>query len=94
VTYVAVIIVDNSNEDPELGRTGLRDELLPVLKTLPGFIDARLMTDYERGRGAAVVTFHERVQAEALAGNVVVGQPIREGVIALSSEVMEVTAEG
>src|SRR3954471_7731574 len=49
--YAAVIEVDNGAEDPDEGRRGLREELLPVLKTMPGFVSAALLTAYDQGRG-------------------------------------------
>src|SRR3989442_12330207 len=57
VTYAAVIEVDNTGEDPDEGRRGLREELLPVLKAMPGFVSAALLTAYDQGRGLAVVSF-------------------------------------
>lgn len=89
--FAALIIVDNHAEDPEAGRRGLRDELLPALRSMPGFIDARLLTDYDRGRGVALVVFEARAQAETLAESVKPGMQIREGVTVVSSEVLEVT---
>ncbi len=53
--FAAVIEVDNSGEDPDEGRRGLREELLPVLQTMPGFVAAELLTAYDEGRGLAVV---------------------------------------
>lgn len=90
--YAAVIEVDNSNEDPEAGRTGLREELAPALRSMPGFVSTLLMTAYERGRGIAVVVFDTRDQADGLASGLAVGQEIRPGVVVRSSEVLEVSA--
>ena len=92
MTYAAVIEVDNSGEDPDEGRRGLREELLPVLTAMPGFVSAHLLTAYEAGRGLAVVVFSDVASAEQLASNVTVGQPLRDGVTVLSSTVFEVTA--
>ena len=90
--YAALIEVDNSAEDPEAGRRGLRDELLPVLQTMPGFESAVLMTAYERGRGVAVVVFDTLEHASALTAGVTVGQPLRPGVSVTRVEVLEVAA--
>ena len=92
MTYAAVIEVDNSQEDPEEGRRGLREELLPVLKTMPGFVSAALLTAYDQGRGFAVVSFESAEHARQLAAGLEVGQQIREGVIVLSTRVFEVSA--
>ena len=92
VPYAAVIEVDNSKEDAEAGRKGLRDELAPALKSMPGFVSTLLMTAYERGRGLAVVVFETQNQAELFAGGFLPGQEIRDGVVVTSAEVLEVSA--
>src|SRR4051794_1402534 len=92
MSYAALIEVDNSGENPDEGRRGLRDELAPALRQMPGFESALLLTAYERGRGVAVVTFTTAEQADALAAGLVVGQEIRTGVIVVRAEVLEVSA--
>ena len=92
--YAALIEVDNSGEDPEAGRRGLRDELLPALRALPGFRSALLLTAYERGRGVGVVVFDSRAAAEAVASGFSAGQQIREGVVVARTDVLEVSAAG
>jgi len=90
--YAAVIEVDNSGEDPDAGRQGLRDELAPALAAMPGFVSTLLMTSYERGRGVAVVVFETRDQAEQLANGLHPEQEIRAGVLATRVDVLEVSA--
>lgn len=92
MSYAAVIQVDNSTEDPDEGRAGLRDELLPFLKGLAGFDEALLLTAYERGRGVAVIVFDTADQASALASGLTLGQSLREGVTITGIETFEVTA--
>lgn len=92
MSYAAVIEVDNSEEDPDAGRRGLRDELAPALAAMPGFVSTLLMTAYERGRGVAVVVFETLDQAEQLASGFRPGQVIREGVVVTRAEVLEVSA--
>ncbi|HEX4821762.1 MAG TPA: hypothetical protein VFV00_16275 [Acidimicrobiales bacterium] len=92
MAYAAVIEVNNSGEDPDEGRRGLREELLPVLEAMPGFVSAHLLTAYDKGRGLAVVVFSDVAAAEQLATNVTVGQSLRDGVTVLSSDVFEVAA--
>jgi hypothetical protein len=91
MAHAALIVVDNSTEDPDVGRAGLRDELMPALRAMPGFQAASLLTDYPRGREAALVVFEFREQADALARSVAVGHALRDGVTVISSEVFEVT---
>ena len=90
--YSALIEVDNSREDPEAGRKGLQEELVPQLKGMPGFVSTLLLTAYERGRGVAVVVFDSRQAAEALASGFTHGQEIREGVVVTRTDVLEVSA--
>lgn len=90
--YAAVIEVDNSREDPDAGRQGLRDELAPALAAMPGFVSTLLMTAYERGRGIAVVVFETRDQAEQLANGFHPEQEIRAGVVVTGVDVLEVSA--
>ena len=92
MNYAAVVEVDNSREDPGPGRRGLREELAPALRALPGFVSASLLTAYERGRGMAVIVFDSRLGAEALLAGLPEGREIRDGVVVTRTEVMEVTA--
>ena len=90
--YAAVIEVDNSGEDPETGRRGLKEELAPALKMMPGFVSALLLTAYERGRGIAVVVFDSREAADAVAASFSEGQEIRQGVVITAKDIFEVSA--
>lgn len=90
--FAALIEVDNSREDPESGRKGLREELLPVLTALPGFRSTLLLTAYENGRGVAVVVFDSQHAAQGLASGFSVGQEIRDGVVITRTGVLEVSA--
>lgn len=90
--YAAVIEVDNSGEDPDDGRRGLREELAPAMRAMPGFNSGLFMTAYEHGRGIAVVVFDSREQAEQLAAGLTVGQEIRRGVVVTGADVLEVSA--
>ena len=92
MNYAALITVDNSDEDPEAGRRGLREELLPAMRTMPGFSSCLFLTAHERGRGVGIVVFETLEQAKNLADSVAVGSTIHPGVTVTASEVMEVTA--
>ena len=92
VPYAAVIEVDNREEDPDDGRRGLREELAPAMKALPGFNSGLFMTAYEHGRGIAVVVFDTQEQAEQLASGLTIGQEIRDGVTVTAADVLEVSA--
>ena len=90
--YAALIEVDNSREDPETGRRGLREELVPALKTMPGFDSALLLTAYDHGRGVAVIVFESEEAARAVASGFAEGQEIRDGVMITRKDVLEVSA--
>ncbi|HEY3831094.1 MAG TPA: hypothetical protein VGO03_02260 [Acidimicrobiia bacterium] len=90
--YAAVVNVDNSGEDPEEGRRGLRDELAPAMRLVPGFVSGQFLTDYEHGRGIGIVVLETREQAEQLAAGFAVDVEIRPGVKVTASEVFEVSA--
>lgn len=90
--YAALIEVDNSEEDPEEGRRGLREELAPALRQMPGFVSTLLLTAYEHGRGVAVVVFDAKDQAAQLASGFAAGQEIRPGVTVTRADVLEVSA--
>jgi hypothetical protein len=92
VDHAAVIEVDNSREDPDAGRRGLREELVPALRSMPGFRSAQLLTAYEHGRGVAVVVFDSRQAAETLVAGLPAGREIRAGVVVTRTDVLEVTA--
>ncbi len=90
--YAALIEVDNSREDPVAGRRGLREELAPALRGMPGFDSALLLTAYDHGRGVAVVVFESKDAARAVASGFAAGQEIREGVVITRTDVLEVSA--
>jgi heme-degrading monooxygenase HmoA len=90
--YAALIEVDNSREDPDSGRRGLREELAPALKAMPGFDSALLLTAYDHGRGIAVVVFESEDAARAMASGFAEGQEIRDGVVITRTDVLEVSA--
>ena len=90
--YAAVIEVDNSGEDPDEGRKGLRNELAPAMKLLPGFVSGLFLTAYEHGRGIAVVVFETQEQAEQLNAGVAVAREIRVGVTVTRTDVLAVSA--
>jgi hypothetical protein len=92
VAYAALITVDNTGEDPDEGRRGLKEELAPAMRALPGFQSGLFMTAYERGRGIGLVVFDTLEQAEDLVRGVAIGSTIHPGVIVIASEVMEVSA--
>jgi hypothetical protein len=92
LAYAALIEVDNSAEDPDDGRRGLREELVPALSAMPGFASALLLTAYERGRGVAVVVFDTKEQAAQLTSVLADGQEIRAGVRVTRTDVLEVSA--
>jgi hypothetical protein len=92
VAYAALITVDNSGEEPEAGRRGLREELTPAMRALPGFQSCLFLTAYERGAGLGVVVFETLEQAAGLANSITVGANIHPGVTVTASEVMEVSA--
>jgi heme-degrading monooxygenase HmoA len=90
--YAALIEVDNSREDPESGLRGLREELAPTLKAMPGFDSALLLTAYDHGRGVAVIVFESEDAARAVASSFAEGQEIRDGVVITRQDVLEVSA--
>ena len=92
MAHAALITVDNHGEDPDEGRRGLRDELAPAVRQLPGFVSGLFLTAYERGRGLGVVVLETEEQAADLARAFAVGSTIRPGVTVIASEVMEVSA--
>jgi hypothetical protein len=92
MAYAAVVHVDNCGEDPDEGRRGLREELVPAMRLVPGFVSGQFLTDYEHGRGIGIVVLETRELAEQLASGFGVGVEIRPGVKVTESEVFEVSA--
>ncbi len=90
--YAVIVEVDNSREDPEKGRRELREDLAPAMKQMPGFVTAIFMTDYEKGRGLAVMVFENRDLADQIASGLTIGNELRNGVIVTSVDVMEAPA--
>ncbi len=92
MAFAVVVDVDNSGEDPDAGRRGLRDELAPAVRQLPGFESGLFLTAYERGDGLGVVVLATRENAEGLAAGFPAGAEIRPGVIVKHTAIFEVTA--
>jgi hypothetical protein len=90
--YAVVVEVDNREEDPEEGRRGLREELAPAMRQLPGFVSATFMTAHERGVGIGVVVLETREGVERLSMVFIPGAEIRPGVRVTRTEVLEVAA--
>lgn len=91
--FAVVVRVDNSGEDPDAGRRGLREELAPAMRGVPGFVSGMFLTAYERGDGLGLVVLNTREQAEALVAGFPVGAEIRPGVTVTEAAVMELSAE-
>ncbi|GAC1539955.1 MAG: hypothetical protein NVS3B12_26550 [Acidimicrobiales bacterium] len=90
--WAVVVEVDNREEDPEEGRRGLREELAPAMRQLPGFVSGTFMTAHDRGLGIGVVVLETRDGAEQLALGFVPGAAIRPGVWVRRTEVLEIAA--
>ena len=60
MAFAVVVEVDNRGEDPDDGRRGLRQELAPAMKLVPGFESGLFLTAYERGLGYGVVVLETR----------------------------------
>jgi hypothetical protein len=90
--FAVVVEVDNSGEDADEGRRGLREELAPAMRQLPGFRSGLFLAAHERGLGVGVVVLDTRGQAEQLAAGFAPGAQIRPGVRVVRTEVLEVAA--
>jgi hypothetical protein len=90
--YALVVEVDNSGEDPDEGRRGLREELAPAVQQFPGFQSGMFLTNYDEGRGIGVVVFSTKEQALQIAGGFAVGRELRSGVKVTRTDVLEVSA--
>jgi hypothetical protein len=90
--FAVFVELDNSAEDPEEGRRGLREELAPAMEHVPGFVSALFMTAYDRGLGVGVVVLESRVQAEQFAAGFPPGVEVRPGATVRRTEVLEVSA--
>ena len=90
--YAVLVEVENSGEDPDEGRRGLRDELAPAMKQLPGFESGLFMTAHERGLGVGVVVFSSREHADQVAERFPPGAQMRVGVTVVRTAVLEVAA--
>jgi hypothetical protein len=90
--FAVFVEVDNRGEDPDDGRRGLKEDLAPAMRQVPGFVSGLFMTAYDRGLGVGVVLLATREQANQLACGFAVGSEIRPGVKVVRTEVLEVSA--
>jgi hypothetical protein len=65
--YAALIEVDVAGVDPEQGITVLREQIVPAIRSLPGFRSGTWLTGGPDGTGLSLTVWETEEQAQAMA---------------------------
>jgi len=89
----AVLIeVDVAGVDPGQGMDGLRNQIVPAISQMPGFLSGTWLTGNESGRGLSLTVWETDQHAQAFASQFGVGASPQSGAEVQRCEVREVAA--
>ena len=89
----AVLIEINvEGVDPQAGLDGLRNQLVPAIKAMPGFRSGTWLTGNEHGRGLSLTLWETDEQAQAFADRFGPGASPQAGAAVERCELREVGA--
>jgi heme-degrading monooxygenase HmoA len=90
--YAVLIEVDVSAVERDEGLEGLRERIVPAIKSLPGFQSGTWLTGNEAGRALSLTLWDTRENAQAMADRFGVGSVPGESASIARCEVREVAA--
>lgn len=90
--YAVLIEVDVSGVDRDEGLKGLREQIVPVIKGLPGFRSGTWLPGNEAGLGLSLTVWDTQEQAEAMANMFGPGSSPQANATVRRCEVREVAA--
>lgn len=90
--HAALIEVHVTGVDREEGIAGLRNHLVPAIKSMPGFVSGTWLTGGTDGRGLSLTVWATETDAQAFADQFRVGANPQAGAAVARSEVREVAA--
>lgn len=90
--YAALIEVNVTGVDRDAGIAGLRNQLVPAIKRMPGFVSGTWLLGGTEGRGLSLTVWATEGDAQAFANQFEVGASPQTGAAVARSEVREVAA--
>jgi heme-degrading monooxygenase HmoA len=90
--HATLIEVNVTGVDRDEGLAGLRDHLVPAIKSMPGFVSGTWLTGGTDGRGLSLTVWATESAARAFADQFRVGASPQAGAAVARSEVREVAA--
>ena len=89
----AVLIeVDVSGVDPDKGLRALREQIVPAVRSMPGFLSGTWLTGNENDRGLSLTVWDSEEQAREFADRFGVGASPQAGAAVTRCEVRVVAA--
>jgi len=88
--HAVLIEVDVSGVDPEAGLKGLQEQIVPAIRSLPGFCSGTWLTGNQDGLGLSLTVWDTQQQAEAMANTFGPGSSPQAGATVRRCEIREV----
>jgi hypothetical protein len=91
-SYAALIEVDVTGVEREAGLAGLRERIVPAIRSMPGFQGGIWLTGNDAGAGLSLTVWESEQAAEAMAERFGIGVGPQAGAAVTRCEVREVAA--
>jgi hypothetical protein len=88
--YAVLIEVDVSGVDREDGLRGLREQIVPAIRSLPGFQSGTWLLGNQDGKGLSLTLWESEAQAQEMAGRFGPGSSPQMSASIVRCEVREV----
>lgn len=90
--YAVLVEVDVSGVDAQAGLRGLREQIVPVISSLPGFRSGTWLTGSADGVGLSLTLWDTKADADRMADQFGVGANPQQEASVVRCEVREVAA--
>ena len=90
--YAVLIEVDVAGVDPEAGVRGLREQIVPMIRALPGFRSGTWLTGGTGGRGLSLTVWETEAQARVMTERFGIGSSPQADASITRCELREVAA--
>ena len=90
--YAVLVEVDVAAVDEQQGLSGLREQIVPAISSMPGFRSGTWLTGNDDGKGLSLTLWDTEEQAKAMAGRFQVGSNPQLGAEIARCEVRTVAA--
>ena len=90
--HAVLIEVDVGAVQRDAGLQGLREQIVPVIKSLPGFRSGTWLTGNDEGKGLSLTVWDSEEHARAMAERFGPGSSPQQGAMVARCEIREVAA--